>query len=62
MRADVDGDGAVSILDLAKVAQYFTQAVPPAPARHDQDGDNKISILDLARMAQVFTQHVSACP
>jgi pimeloyl-ACP methyl ester carboxylesterase len=62
MRADVDGDGAVSILDLAKVAVYFTQPIPPAPARYDQDGDNKISILDLARMAQVFTQHVSACP
>jgi alpha-tubulin suppressor-like RCC1 family protein len=62
MRADVDGDGAVSILDLAKVAQYFTQSVPPAPERYKQDADNQISILDLTRMAQVFTQHVSACP
>lgn len=62
MRADVDGDGAVSILDLTHVAQYFTQTVPPAPERHKQDGDNKISILDLTRMAQVFTQPVSACP
>jgi chitinase len=62
MRADVDGDGAVSILDLTKVAQYFTQSVPPAPARYDQDGDGKISILDLTHMAQVFTQHVTACP
>ena len=55
MRADVDGDGAVSILDLTRVAQYFTQSVPPAPARYDQDGDNLISILDLTQMAQVFT-------
>jgi hypothetical protein len=62
MRADVDHDGAVSILDLAKLAQYFTQAIPPAPTAYDQDGDNKISILDLARMAQVFTQPVSTCP
>jgi hypothetical protein len=62
MRADVDGDGAVSILDLAKVAVYFTQSVPPAPARYSQDADSKISILDLTKMAQVFTQHVTACP
>jgi hypothetical protein len=62
MRADVDNDGAVSILDLAKVAVYFTQSVPPAPARYSQDADNKISILDLTKMAQVFTQHVTACP
>jgi hypothetical protein len=62
MRADVDGDGAVSILDLAKVAVYFTQTVPPALERYKQDADNKISILDLTRMAQVFTQHVTACP
>jgi hypothetical protein len=62
MRADVDGDGAVSILDLAKVAVYFTQSVPPAPARYNQDADSVISILDLTRMAEVFTQHVSACP
>jgi hypothetical protein len=62
MRADVDGDGAVSILDLTKVAQYFTQSVPPAPERYGQDADKKISILDLTRMAQVFTQHVTACP
>ncbi len=62
MRADVDGDGHVSILDLAKAAAYFTQTVPPAPERYKQDADNKISILDLTRMAQVFTQHVNACP
>ncbi len=62
MRADVDGDGAVSILDLAKVAQYFTQSVPPAPERYKQDADNVLSILDLTRMAEVFGQHVSACP
>jgi outer membrane protein assembly factor BamB len=62
MRADVDGDGAISILDLAKVAVYFTQSVPPAPERYKQDADSVISILDLTRMAKVFTQKVSACP
>jgi Dockerin type I domain len=61
-QADVDGDGVVSILDLAAVAIYFGQSVPPAPAAYDQDGDHVISILDLTWMAQVFTQPVSACP
>ena len=62
MRADVDGDGAVSILDLTKVAQKFTQLIPPAPERYKQDADNAISILDLTRMAQVFIKHTSDCP
>lgn len=62
MRADVDGDRSVSILDLTSVAQYFTQSIPPAPERHNQDADSLISILDLTRMAQVFIQNVSACP
>ncbi len=61
MRADVDGDGAVSILDITKVALYFTQSIPPAPERYSQDADAAISILDLTRMANVFTQPVSAC-
>jgi len=70
MRADVDGDGAVSILDLTKVAQKFTQTFTLDPTvgldtgiqRFNQDGDSQISILDLTRMAQVFIQHVTACP
>lgn len=62
MRADVDGDHAVSILDLSQVAQSFSQAVPPAPARRNQDGDQVISILDLAKQAAVFTNPVSLCP
>ena len=62
MRADVDGDGAVSILDLAKVAKYFIQLIPPTPERLNQDNGASISILDLAMMATVFIQHVSDCP
>ncbi len=61
MRADVDGDGSVSILDLTKVAQKFAQAIPPAPERYGQDADFQISILDLTRMATVFTQSVTDC-
>ena len=41
MRADVDGDGGVSILDLTKVAQWFTQTIPPAPYRYNQDSDRR---------------------
>ncbi len=62
MRADLDNDGAVSILDLTLVAAYFTQSIPPAPERYNQDADTAISILDLTRMANVFTQPVSTCP
>ena len=58
MRADVDGDLGVSILDLTKVAQFFSQTTATAPERYKQDADNSISILDLTRMANVFTKHV----
>lgn len=62
MRADVDADGVVSILDLSRVAQWFGQSAPPAPGRYLQDADAAISILDLARMAQDFLKNVSVCP
>jgi hypothetical protein len=61
MRADVDGDHGVSILDLTLAAARFTQSIPPSPARLNQDADTLISILDLTRMGNVFTQPVSAC-
>ncbi len=61
MRADVDGDHVVSILDLTLAAARFTQSIPPSPARLNQDSDTVISILDLTRMGNVFTQAVSAC-
>ena len=61
MRADLDGDEAVSILDLTLAAGKFTQSVPPAPDRYRQDADLTISILDLTRMATVFTQNVDSC-
>ena len=61
MRADVDGDGVISILDLAKVAQKFGQNVPPAPERFSQDADGTISILDLVRIASYFGGRVADC-
>ncbi|MDE3096665.1 MAG: hypothetical protein KGK07_11795 [Chloroflexota bacterium] len=62
MRADVNGNGIVNILDLATVASAYGQAVPPAPARYDQNFDGRINILDLAKVASVYGKTVSQCP
>ena len=70
MRADVDGDGVVTILDLSKTAMKFGQTLPTDPAagidtgvqRLNQDADNVISILDLTKQAMVFGQPVTQCP
>jgi hypothetical protein len=61
MRADVDDDESVSILDLTLVAGHFTAGIPPAPVRYNQDIDLLISILDLTKMANVFAQPVTDC-
>ncbi|HYM15593.1 MAG TPA: right-handed parallel beta-helix repeat-containing protein [Dehalococcoidia bacterium] len=62
MRADVNGDGVVTIGDLGLLAQHFGQTVPPAPARYSQDADNLITIADLGKMALVFGKSVTLCP
>ncbi len=65
MRADVNMDGVVNILDLATVAGTYGQAVPPAPARYDQGpppSDGVINILDLSKMASVYDHSVMECP
>ena len=66
MRADVDTDHVVSILDLTDLAQFFGKNVSSgiirAPERYKQDADDTISILDLTDVAAVFTKNVSACP
>jgi hypothetical protein len=65
MRADVDGDGTVTIVDLSLVTGDFLQAVPPAPQRYDQGPlpfDNAITIVDLSNMAAEFLQPVTVCP
>ena len=62
MRADVDGDAAVTILDMTVLAGEFLDQIPPAPERHKQDADNAITILDLTKMANLFLQNVSVCP
>ncbi|MHB8377654.1 MAG: golvesin C-terminal-like domain-containing protein [Dehalococcoidia bacterium] len=62
MRADVNGDHVVNILDLASAAAYYSQTVPPAPERLSQNADNVINILDLAKMAAFYGQSVTSCP
>ena len=61
-QSDVDLDGAVSILDLSKVASWFGQAVNPDPAdprwEGNLDGDGSVSILDLSAMAANFGRNV----
>jgi hypothetical protein len=61
MRADIDSDHTVTILDLSAAAENYGQSIPPAPERSNQDGDMVISILDLSEMAGVFLQPVSVC-
>jgi hypothetical protein len=65
MRADLDGDGTVTIVDLSNEASVFLQSIPPAPARDAQGPppfDTTITIIDLSKMAGVFLQQVTACP
>ena len=62
MRGDVDGDGQVTIVDMASLATRFLQFVPSAPPRWDQDGDSEITIVDLGIMASHFLEQVSSCP
>ena len=48
--ADVNGDGAVNILDLVQVANGFGKSAP------DPNGDGVVNILDLVFVAQQFSQ------
>ena len=65
MRADVHEDGTVNIIDLATVAGYYNQTVPPAPARFKQGPppfSSVINILDLSKIAAQYQKNISACP
>lgn len=64
MRADVNSDGVVNILDLGAVAGFYQMGVPTAPQRYDQGPppmDNVINILDLSKMGSVYRQSVTTC-
>lgn len=62
MRADVDHDGSVTILDLTIIASQFLLLVPPGSERLDQNADNSIDLLDLAMVGGRFLQEVTECP
>ena len=61
-RADIDGDGTVSIFDLTKVSSHYGEQIPPAPPELDQDGDSAITILDLNLVTSVFARQIEDCP
>lgn len=61
MRADVDGDSNITILDLSMAASAFNKSIPPANPRLDQDGDSAVTILDLSRMAGSYQRATTAC-
>ena len=57
---DLDGDRAISILDLSiQASQFGSSAVLPAK---DLDGDGVITILDLSRMAASYLDSCAAPP
>ncbi len=56
--SDLNGDGTVSLLDLAALARYFGQSVPPAPSAYDLNGNGRIELLDVAVLAAAFGQQV----
>lgn len=65
MRADVNGDGVVTITDIALAADYFGQASPPTPSRYLQGPPpfaKVLTIVDLGHMALVFGRRVGQCP
>jgi hypothetical protein len=53
--ADVDGDTAVSQVDLDIESSYFFSTVPPAPAAADMDGDTSILVSDFTFFSFVYT-------
>jgi hypothetical protein len=61
-RADIDGDGTVSIFDITKVSAHYGEKIPPAPPELDQDGDGAITILDLNLVTSVFVRQIEDCP
>ena len=48
--ADVNGDGAINVLDLVQIANGFGKSAP------DPNGDGAVNILDLVFVAQHFSE------
>jgi hypothetical protein len=62
MRADVNGDGVVTLADMAAAGAFFLQSVPPVNPRFNQDRNGSIDMADLAQIAGNFLRQASACP
>ncbi len=61
MRADLNGDGTVNIVDLAQLSAFFLETTPPAPARDDQNNDGKLNIIDLTMEGSQFLHTIGTC-
>ncbi len=53
---DTNGDGAVSVSDIALVVLAFGLTVPPAPTERDVDFDGAVSVGDIVQVVQHFGQ------
>jgi hypothetical protein len=62
MRADLNGDGTVYIIDLTQLSSVFLHTIPPAPARDDQNGDGKLNVIDLTAQSSRFLDGIGGCP
>ncbi len=51
-RADLNGDGRVSILDMIEIAFYFGREIKPQSSSFDLNNDGAINISDLIAVAQ----------
>ena len=60
--ADITNDSFSDVFDIVELTNDFSQAVPPAPARHDiapDPTDRLVDIFDISLMAGHFGEH---CP
>ena len=52
---DINGDGAVTVLDLMRLANFFAgKDVAVNEANADVNGDGSVTVLDLMRLANYF--------
>ncbi|MBI4148922.1 hypothetical protein HY491_00595, partial [Candidatus Woesearchaeota archaeon] len=61
LRADLNGNGQIDILDIAIIAQIFATSAEYDPAA-DLNNDGEINVLDIAEIATVFGRSVVRDP
>jgi len=62
IQGDVTCNGVVDIFDLATVAHFYDQSVPPAPAKYDVRTDGTMDIFDLVVVATNFNYQIPDSP